>query len=462
MSVFRRRRPIDSSVERALRASLAAQARQAPSGAGLPERILAAVDSPQPEPLEPPLEPPRRWVGWALPAVAAAAAVAAVAVGISVIGNSGNPGAPAADRDHSHRFGGNLHSSTFAVPTHVITPPSTPTTTATETAGLRQVRIIDLTFVGSNDGWALATAACPTGRCTELLRTHDGTHWSRLAAPSFRFPAVAHIRFANDGIGYAFGPSAFYVTNDGGRTWQRQPGGALALETFNGNVIRVTSPQSGCPGPCNVSTEVVPIGSTAWTSVPLTAGQDRGTGIAAVGVYLSRGGDDAYVLATQNPAGGAQNETSTLFRSTNNGGAWSRRSEPCPQRGGEVDSTAVAAGAQGDVAVLCVARSGTGRAFVAVSRDAGARFASAGVPLPVRYPTLLAGDARTVLAAAGPSGLAVSRDGGATWQLAPDVPGGITFVGFENSQVGRVVAQHGRSIWTTRDGGRSWTPVTFR
>jgi photosystem II stability/assembly factor-like uncharacterized protein len=345
------------------------------------------------------------------------------------------------------------------------------TTLPATAAVLHGVRILDLTFAGTDDGWALASADCLSGpgRCTAVLRTHDGTHWRPMAGAAFNVPGVRncaapcvqHLRFANDQVGYAFGPSVLFMTTDGGRSWQQQPGGALALETFNGNVIRVTSPHGGCPGPCDISTEVAPVGSTVWTPVPLSASQDRVVGIAAINVYLSRGGSDAYVLATQNPAGGAQNETSALYRSTDNGSAWLRRSEPCPQHGGEADSTAVAAGAQGDVAVLCVLRGGSGRAFVATSGDAGARFGSAGGTVPVRYPTLLTGDAHTVLVAAGTGGLAVSRDGGTSWRRVANVPGGVTFVGFENSRVGRAVAQQGRSIWTTRNGGRTWTSVTF-
>lgn len=468
MSVFRRRRPVDSSVERALRASLAAQARQAPNGSGLPERILAAVDSPPPELLE----QPRRWVGWALPAVAAAAAVAAVAVGISVVGNSGKPGVPTADKDHSHRFGGNLHGSTLAVPTHVTTPPSTGTASAPESVGVPNVRVRDLTFAGTNDGWALATATCQTGRCTELLRTHDGTHWSRLAAPPFRYPAVAHIRFATDAIGYAFGPGGFFMTTTGGRTWQRQPGGALALETLDGNVVRVIAHGTGCPAYCHVQVETAAIGSPTWTVAPIPESVPNSLG--GYGISFARGGSDVYLLSLGHPAGGSSRAYSTLYRSTDDGHTWQSMGEPCPQVTREVDSLVIGAGMGDRVSVLCMTRQPHyGRLFVATSTDAGSHFTAHGL-LPKSLTnavfgapdTTLVGDPSTVLALAGIDGgagpaLLLSDDGGATWQLARDVPGGVTFVGFENSQVGRVVAQHGRSIWTTRDGGRTWTPITF-
>ena len=49
---------------------------------------------------------------------------------------------------------------------------------------------------------------------------------------------MQHIRFANQSIGYAYGPDALYMTTDGGTNWVRQAGmGADALETLSGNVV---------------------------------------------------------------------------------------------------------------------------------------------------------------------------------------------------------------------------------
>jgi photosystem II stability/assembly factor-like uncharacterized protein len=446
-----RRRRRDSGVESALQTSLAAQARHAPSGDGLPERILAAVDAPPSEVLE----PRRRRVSWALPALAAAAAVAAVAVGISVVDGSGHPALPAAQRspglDQQHR----------ASPTTPLTVHPTVPSRPVPVGGLRQVRVRDLTFAGTDDGWALATADCPSGsgRCTVLLRTRDGVHWRRLSQVPFRYPAVAHLRFATDRVGYAFGPSAFYLTSDGGHTWQRAPGGAVALETLGGNVIRVTSPHTGCPGPCNVGVETAAVGSTSWLRTVAPGGLHPSNEVA--GVQFARSSADAYLLVTANPAGGANRATSTLFRSTDAGRTWNSVGEPCPQTSGENDSVAVAAGADGVVSVLCERRLGAHHSQVVTSTDAGSSFRAQHGVVPFPYSSILAGDPNTVLIAAGIQGAARSTDGGASWQRIPQLPGGITFVGFENSQVGRVAAQHGRSVWTTRDGGRSWTPVNF-
>jgi photosystem II stability/assembly factor-like uncharacterized protein len=280
-----------------------------------------------------------------------------------------------------------------------------------------------------------------------------------MPAPPFRYPEVVHIRFATDRVGYAFGPSAFYVTGDGGRTWQRQPGNAIALETLGGNVIRVTSSHSGCPGPCDVGVETAPVGSTAWTRTVAPGGLHPPNEVAAV--QFARSQSDAYLLITANPAGGAGRATSTLFRSVDAGRTWTSVGEPCPQSSGENDSVAVTAGTDGVVAMLCDHRLGAHHAQVVASSNGGASFTAQRGIVPFTYPSLLSGDPNTVLVAACSGAAARSTDGGVSWQRMPQLPGGITFVGFENSQVGRVVAQHGRSIWTTRDGGRTWAPVRF-
>jgi photosystem II stability/assembly factor-like uncharacterized protein len=44
----------------------------------------------------------------------------------------------------------------------------------------------------------------------------------------------------------------------------------------------------------------------------------------------------------------------------------------------------------------------------------------------------------------------------------PGVTGEVAFVGFESDRVGRVVTGGGRTIWTTRDAGETWTKVNFR
>jgi photosystem II stability/assembly factor-like uncharacterized protein len=265
-------------------------------------------------------------------------------------------------------------------------------------------------------------------------------------------PCVASIRFATDQIGYAFGPDALFMTADGGRSWQRQPGGALFLETLDNNVIRITSSGTGCPGPCGVQAETAAIGSSAWTLARFPAGAAP----TADSLRFARGGSDAYLLFLGHTAGGGSRARSTLYRSSDDGRDWVAAGEPCPQSAQEVDSAAIAAAPDGRVSVLCTNRTAPNRQFVATSTDHGASFAGRGT-LPQRADQLT-GDPTTVLIAAGGS-LLRSADGGRSWARLIQPTGPVSFLGFESARVGRAVTDGGRTIWTTSDAGESWTAV---
>jgi photosystem II stability/assembly factor-like uncharacterized protein len=342
---------------------------------------------------------------------------------------------------------------------------------------LHGVRVLDATFVGPKDGWLLASADCldgEPGKCTAMLRTtDDGQHWTSMLNPGVNVPGVKgcadpcvdHIRFATAKTGYAYGDGyydsgAFLITTDGGKSWQpQQEADVVALETLDGNVIRVTTTAPGCGPPgCTYQVQTAAIGSTQWTTHSLTPPAMGETS----GAQLVRSGSDAYVLVTMNPAGGANNETSVLYRSSDDGVSWQRVGEPCQQRGGvngEVDSTSIAAGGQGRVSVLCVGRmAGTG-SFVSVSTDSGAHFTPTSGSVPRVATEMLVGDPHTVLLAAGGSHVYRSADGGASWQAVAGPTGKVTWVGFESTTVGRIVGGDGNTIWTTQDRGEHWTAL---
>ncbi|HEV7204065.1 MAG TPA: hypothetical protein VGN18_05605 [Jatrophihabitans sp.] len=459
-----RHHPENRDLELALRRSLYEQSGQAPAAGPLAERIVAAVDRPIAY-----VAPPRRqpaWRTWALPLLAAGAAAAVVGAVAVVQSQKPEAGVPAID---SPTTSAHASSSPPAAPTHASTPPTSTTPSGTGAAArgrgtLSNLRLLDVTFDGADDGWALASSTCLTGpgRCTALLRTTDGTTWTSVASTPFNVagvngcaaPCVQHLRFATSQIGYAYGSQALFVTTDGAKTWHGQTGGAEALETLDGNVIRVVSGGSGCPGPCHVGIERSAIGSSTWTAATLP------TDVNVAGLAFARGGSAAYLLAERNPAGGANNATATLYASTDDGATWHAEGEPCPQVGGEVDSHDVAAASGTRLTVLCTVRDAGQRTFVATSTDGGRTATAAGGTIPVAADHL-AGDPRTVLAAGGDR-LAVSRDGGATWTTIPKVSGPITFVGFESATIGRVIGDNGQSLWTTRDGGLTWQRAAFR
>lgn len=457
--------------ESRLRASLRRHAQDAPDGDRLAERILRDTSAGTA-----PSRRRREWRTWTFP-LAAAGAVAAIAgalVGVNQVHHhSATPAGPMSTAP-----------SVLASPVPTNAPSSLPTLTTTAPPSqptlpptLRGVRVLDATFVGPDDGWLLASADClngKPGKCTAMLRTTDGgRRWTSMPNPGVNVPGVKgcanpcvdHIRFATAKAGYAYGDGyygsgAFLITTDGGKSWQpQQQADVVALETLDNNVIRVTTTQPGCGPPgCTYQVQTAAIGSTQWTTHALTPPAEGAT----TGAQLVRSGSDAYVLVTMNWAGGANNATSVLYRSGDDGASWQRVGEPCPQRSGangEVDSTAIAAGGQGRVSVLCVGRMpGTG-SFVAVSTDAGAHFAATPGGVPRSAIELLVGDPQTVLLAAGGSHVYRSADGGASWQAVAGPTGKVSWIGFESTTVGRLVAANGSTIWTTQDGGEHWTAL---
>lgn len=493
----------ESDTERVLRESLRRRAERAPDGRELADRIVASAGGGNGRVIYRSF----RWQTWVTPLVSAAAvAVVAVAV-VKATAPPTRGSGPVAAGETRQPYGLSASASASAsvsasdsraaegctaaacgrssaaapgpAPTSVgASAGGTGTAGSANTGGgssvssgsvLSGFRVSDMTFVSDTEGWAFGTARClngSPGRCPAMMHTTDGRTWQSMAPPPVD-AGHAHlgIRFADDQVGYAYDPTVLFMTTDGGRSWQRQPGGALALETLDGDVVRLVSTHSGCPGPCDLTIERAPVGSPTWH--PL-GGTRSLSGVGAV--QLARSGREVYVLIQRNPAGGAPAQTSTLLSFFDTDAAPQTDGEPCPQGGsragssaaGEVDSVAVAAGAGSTVAALCQPRASGQSAFVATSTRSGRGFTATAGSLPNGV-DLLAGDPGAVLLAGGGGRVGVYRstDGGASWHLVPGV-GAVRFLGFESAQVARAVSSDGSLVWTTTDGGASWQPVRFR
>lgn len=343
---------------------------------------------------------------------------------------------------------------------------------ATIPANLSRLTYIqDLTWVSETHGWALVGHDECIHRCSEkVLTTTDGANsWSRVGTipwvPSCAGACASSIRFANSTYGYAYGPDLF-MSADGGRSWTLQPGPAVVgLEIAGSDVIRASATGFGCPGPCNLAVEEAPIGSSSWTtlySVP-RQGSSR--------VQLVRQGpDDIYLADFQNPAGGAQDEQTTLFISHDGGATWTARLDPCGYSGTvENDSIAIAAAPGQVVAALCIVRTGLEPDFVALSTDGGVSFArSNALPENVAFQVLGATSATSIFVGTAPGygapTLEATGDGGLEWtQVARDASTSPAkyvasrgFLGFETTSVGRWLGGP-NDIYTTVDGGLTWT-----
>jgi hypothetical protein len=349
--------------------------------------------------------------------------------------------------------------------------------------------VADVTFVGA-DAWALGTSRCHngTGRCTAMEQSRNGgLSWRATTTPpvnvyvptengggaSCNDPCAAHVRFATDKIGYVYGSEpfstdtsqAFFMTVDGGNSWQREPGGADALETLDGNVIRVVDP-GNCPPGCTFAVQLAPIGGTAWHAVTLPGSQGGGDS-----VQLVRTGRLAALEVYGNPAGGAP-ALSSLFTSSDDGVTWTRHGEPCAQAtgsgsefGNEIDSSVLSSASDGSLSILCTTRGDTGPQFTTTSTDGGAHFHTG-------YRKALGAAGISAFAAAASSTLLVSSDdtyrstdGGAHFARlsanSASSPGQLSWLGFGSATVGHGISVDRRTIWTTTDAGVTWQAASF-
>lgn len=480
----------DIDIEGLLRASLAENAGRAPQPRLLVEQILADVDQPHPVRDIHRLSRPQ-WRTWALPLIAAgsvAAVVAALIASSQLHHHASLPPATSFTPTVSNPFtpapGPSSASASASAPTPTPTPvpTSAPTQTTPSIVGPiggplpTAFKVVDVTFVSVNDGWALGEANCLSGpgTCTAIVRTTDGGQaWVGIPTPTntqltgngcaYPSACIQHLRFADRLVGYAYGPNALFVTLDGGANWRKQDGGADALETRDGTAIRVID-DGGCPPACTYHVETASLGSTKWERGVLP-GSYPGDGVTLV-----RSGHHAYIQTYGNPAGGAESARSVLFTSADDGATWVNRGEPCPQRGGgpagtEVDGSAPAAAADASLTVLCTPRGASNGQFTATSTDGGVTFGNTGGSLPSPVDSVGAASASVLMASADV--LYRSVDRGVTWHPVNGNPGAsgagaVNFLGFENASTGRWVTGNGSTIWTTTDAGATWKPYAFK
>ncbi|MGH2719079.1 MAG: hypothetical protein ACRDJU_10915 [Actinomycetota bacterium] len=381
---------------------------------------------------------------------------------------------------------------------HVVVPPAGGGGTVASpvvppSPGSTGVDVLDLTWISPTDGWLLGTPAqCSQPGCPALiLTTNDGGQsWHEAAAPALACTQAAGdlcpvddiggIRFATTQVGYLYGGqygTQFYMTTDGGLTWVQQTGPqVLALEAMDGTAIRVIDAGTGCPGPCSVQVEEAPAGSSTWKVVLGKVLPGSATGSVSRVQLARQSGGDVYLAVYGNPASGAGNQEASLYVSHDGGATWSDKPDPCAASAGgaatpasgEVDAIQMSSAPNGTLAMLCAVRD-SGQDSVAVSTDGGETFgprqqAPQGEAFGVASPATLFVSSGTTLQA--------SFDGGAHWATVATDPNGTSlgtafpaaqaggvspFLGFESATTGRW-ADEDQTVWTTNDGGHTWTP----
>jgi photosystem II stability/assembly factor-like uncharacterized protein len=395
----------------------------------------------------------------------AALALIAAALGLAACG----PATPAA----STRPASSAAAAAPAAPPAATSSPAGPGTPGPGPAGPAGFQVLSMSFVSDQQGWALGSVACGTSRCGALVGTTDGGHrWIPLTAPTRAVPdqyqqcpagttCAGQIRFATPLIGYAY-DSSVLITTDGGRTWRPAGGSASSLEAADGSVVRVADP-SGCSGaPGQV--QVAAAGGTAWRPLPAPR-----VALQCPGV-LYRQGERLVLIAYGNAAGGVA-PTAILARSADGGRGWTATA-PDSCGGGDGYATGVALAPPDVLVLLCQhqrpSANGTyNPGWIRVSADGGAQYG------PDEVTSLRPGSAPDYQIAAASAGrilvvvgtdqggtpgttFLLTSNGGRSWSptgfLRPGAP--VVLVGFEDPLTARVA--EGNTVWTTRDGGRTW------
>jgi photosystem II stability/assembly factor-like uncharacterized protein len=340
----------------------------------------------------------------------------------------------------------------------------------------------DLTFVSTTNGWLLGTAPCSAAPCTSIVHTTDGGKtWAGIPAPKADLEpngqngcgdkaCVRGLRFGDPTTGYAYGSTAWYLTNDGGGTWTKLDGQANALEIANGSVIRVSSNSQACPPGCTYQLTTAPLGSSQFTAAKVSGGPGQ---LLGNNVQLLRQGHNAYLELFANTAGGGEDAHAQFLTSNDDGKSWTVRKDPCgTYQGTEADSTRMAVADDGSLTVLCSLRTGQS-SFVITSTDGGGSFGpqhavSQGGGLDVGAAsgrTLMVVTAQTQTDQRAET-LLRSADAGSTWTpvattpiASPDDLSNQT-IGFQNGTAGQWTPG-GNEVFHTTDGGTSWQKYTF-
>jgi photosystem II stability/assembly factor-like uncharacterized protein len=469
----------DRSFEDDLRRMLDEQA-----GPGAPERLVERVARVPESAPAPGFGLPRRpsiWrFGVGLAAAAAGLAIVAVALGLlrgssGVGGQSPSPSAPVAVVSPSSPAS---NPSLSAGPTTSAVPSATPSSSASPTTSPSgpipsDFQPVSVTFVSANEGWVLGGVPCASGQCPFIVRTLDGGQtWTPVAAPATTItsgspvPAgyvdvtggVDGIRFADPLDGWVFGPE-LWSTHDGGMTWQRVtlPGASgaaiVALEARAGSV------QAAVYDP---ATEFVvatsPVISDQWTIGGVTTSMGAGP-VPQAGLVLA--GRSGWMLVVNRTVVGGLSLGST---------GWVSWQPPCQGVNGPA---LLAASDNLHLVAACdegVWGPGPGATTYAPeehlysSTNGGTSFTRSSAALPYSGVSAIASPTSSVIALAGSQGsgtvVGVSTDGGQSWTTTLQLgTAHVDYLGFTTSSQGVLIADTG--MWMTRDGGHTWSQVSF-
>lgn len=361
---------------------------------------------------------------------------------------------------------------------HTAQPMAVPSSVATSGAGAgaverppaEHVELLDTSFVNARRGWALE-AVCRRGVCrARVLGTvTGGRNWVVLAVPPVAAAVwdstrtgstVGSIEFANHRDGWIYG-EGLWATDDGGRRWRRVAlphVAVLALAASARHVYALVGRCQAGDGRC----------AAAWLDES-AAGTHAFGRVTAIAPFATQG--PSATLATRGESvfliESPYSETRRSLWASPDGAVWRHFVLPtiCS---GFAPAPALAAWTPDDLALICAGQPGAGNQmkWAYISHDGGASWHHAGIPgfagyigslAAPRYPDL-------DLVLSGIIGLVLrSTDAGRRWTPVSGLasgPGGdgwrrIAFTGPASGTLLETVPQP--VIWTTSDGGASWT-----
>jgi hypothetical protein len=351
---------------------------------------------------------------------------------VTACGTSGRPvqssSTPASSAPASSTPASSAPASSAPTPTgaSAAASPSAPSSSAP--ASIRpSFAASDVSFVSTQRGWVLGSG--------QLLTTDDGAlSWTVLPAP----PAgVTHLRFATSSDGYAWSTGGgLWLTTDGAASWQPgRLGQVLWLETASGWVWAIAGPQ---PYP---DVWRAPVGSTVWTNLGATP--DRS---ATLLVH----GPAAYVVGQE--GAGPIPPSVEAYTGTEAG---RHQAVPCPASL-PVPYAELGASTDGSLVLVCDVQGQSAEYDLAyASTDGGSSWTAITAP-----PAWSNGVTAITGKRFSWNGNVLVSSGGA-WTVALAGPrGGFLLVGFETDQQGVALAADG-ALWITRDGGSTWSRVSF-
>jgi photosystem II stability/assembly factor-like uncharacterized protein len=328
----------------------------------------------------------------------------------------------------------------------------------------------DIDLLDSATAWALLTNC--NGEMIDpcnyfVAATSDGGGtWSKpvAIAPSFdphNGDAPRTIRFINPADGFVYGGGGAFVTHDGGKTWAKLDLRATFFSVISGrgrNVWAFTYPCAKgtlCSYWANSSND----GGRSWSSpqaLPVGFSPYDATFFGSAGLLVSGG----------SPAG--------RIEITSDGGkTWRSINSQCkdPFSFG----ARVAASDRNELWELCMGMPKVPAVGVSpdssdkvlfVSRDGGLTWAQMGtsqaggkLPLTGSQLSLVSTGPHELLLGTDKTPIFRTADSGATWtpvQISPSA--GVMWLRFISPQIGWAMESQG-AIWSTTDGGASWTQL---